>query len=65
MGRFSGHNFRIISSFGLSRSVLLDIVIALCLIYTRPMEKYLSHMLGDVKVRHMTPDFDMFSIYSV
>ena len=65
MGRFFCHNCRFINSFGQSRFVVLDIVIALRLIYTRPLEKYFSHMLGGTKVRHMTPDFDILSISGV
>ena len=59
-----GHNFGCSPYFGLSRFVVLDIFIALRLIYTRPLEKSFSQMLGGDKVRHMTPDFDILSISS-
>ena len=42
--------------------MVLDIVIALRLIYTRPLGKSFWQMLGRTKVRHMMPDFDILSI---
>ena len=73
LGRFFGHHFRIINSFGLSPFVVLYIyiyiyiyiVIALRLIHTRPLGKSFGHIFGTGNVRHMTPDFDILSISNV
>ena len=38
---------------------VLDIFIALRLIYTGALGELVSDMFGKLKVRHMTPDFDI------
>ena len=65
IGSVSGQHFLLARPFRLSRCVVLDIVIALRLIYARPLEKSSLQMLGGPISVDITPDLYMLSISGV